>query len=91
MSLIPQEDLKILQAASAVKAVAETAAYEQDLQAVAFAINSAANTGATSVTITMKLSKEVKDELEKNGYKLSNFKYNASPDNQTIVSWEAAE
>lgn len=91
MSLIPQEDLKTLQSASAVKAVAETAKYEQDIQAVAFAINSAANTGETSVTITMKLSKEVRDELEQDGYTLTNFKYNANPEDQTIISWEAAE
>ena len=88
MALIPQEDLKELQPASAVKSVAETAVYEQDLQAVAFAINNAANTGATSVTITMKLSNAVQEELKSNGYTLTNYKYNANPKDQTIISWE---
>lgn len=90
MALIPQDDLTTLQAASAVKTVAASAVYEQDIRAIAYAINSAANTGETRVVITMRLSDQVKSELKNNGYTLTTVDTNANPANQTIVSWESA-
>ena len=75
MALIPQDELTTLQAASAVKSVAESAALDQERMSVAHAINSAANTGETRTILNRRLSAAMITELETNGYVL---KYNVA-------------
>jgi hypothetical protein len=91
MSLIPQDELKELKSAADVKAVSDTAAYELEKIGVANLINSAANTGETCVVLNHKLSTELKEELESEGYTL---KYNVAKSNredEVCISWETTD
>ena len=87
MSLIPQDELTTLKNASEVYAVSEDAELEQETNAVAYAINSAANNGNTSVLINHKLSDALAATLKEKGYK---FGYNlqaADPMAMVTIYW----
>lgn len=71
MSLIPMDELQTLKAASAVKAVAETAEVEQQKKSVAYDINTAANCGQYEIAYNGRLLDEVKTALEENGYTIT--------------------
>lgn len=87
MSLIPQDEMRTLKAASAVKAVATTAIVDQQRGAVAYAINNAANTGETSVVINSKLDETLITELEGQGYTLTYDFAKAKPSDEVVISW----
>ena len=88
MSLIPQDELTILKAASAVKTVADTAVFEQEQKDIAYAINTAANTGNTEVLVHRILSDQMKTILTQQGYTLSYNDLVANPDALVTISWD---
>lgn len=69
--MIAPSDLSTLQSAAAVKVVAVNALEDQLEGAVARAINTAANTGETSVEWNGFLSDNVRSLLTSNGYVVS--------------------
>jgi len=71
MSLIPMDKLQQLKAASAVKTVAAGAEADQQEQAIAYLINTAANCGQYDVTYNGKLIDSVKTKLENQGYTIT--------------------
>lgn len=88
MSLIPQDEMFELKPAATVKTVSETAEYEQEKKAVAFAINNAANTGSTNVVINHELSKQLTDLLTSNGYTITHNFSRVTPKAEPVISWE---
>ena len=88
MSLIPQDELTTLKAASAVKTVAESAALDQERMSVAHAINSAANTGETRTIINRRLSDAMKSELKTQGYTLTYNVAKANVVDEVCISWK---
>lgn len=71
MNLVERTDMDKLISAYAAATTAITAEDDVQLKAVAYAINSAANTGQFRTLFQEKLRPNVKDELESNGYKLT--------------------
>ena len=71
MSLIPMDELQQLKAASAVKTVAASAEADQQEQAIAYLINTAANCGQYDVTYNGRLIDSVKTKLENQGYTIT--------------------
>lgn len=88
MSLIPQDEMFELKAATAVMTVASGAELEQEQKAVAYAINSAANTGATSVVINHPLSPQLITILKQNGYTIKHTFSRVDPKDEPVISWE---
>lgn len=68
--LIKPEDMTELKSASALEAVASHAVYIHEKQAVAHALNTAANSGQHSITWSKGLSEALQVELRAQGYKL---------------------
>lgn len=68
MALIPMDELQQLKAASAVKTVANTAEADQQEQAIAYLINTAANCGQYDVAYNGKIIDSVKTKLTSKGY-----------------------
>lgn len=71
MALIPMNELQQLKAASAVKTVANTAEADQQEQAIAYLINTAANCGQYDVAYNGKIIDSVKTKLESQGYTIT--------------------
>ena len=71
MTLIPMDELQTLKAASAVKTTAQTAEADQQEQAIAYLINTAANCGQCEVSYNGKLIDSVKTKLENQGYTIT--------------------
>ena len=90
MALIPQEDLATLQTASAVKTVADDAAFDAEIMALAKLINSSANTGQYRVLYNHEISEDAKTELEGKGYTVQKRSklISSSPEVQNIISWK---
>ena len=92
MALIPVEEKNTLKPASEVKSVADTAAVDQQLSAVAYQINTQANTGAYSTMWSgTELLEDVKSELEGQGYIVKPIKASLNRDSalpQYVISWE---
>lgn len=87
MALVDKDHMTELRPASDSKVTASTAEKDIQLQAVAYAINSAANTGEYTAVYQGKLLDEVKTELESNGYTLLQYT-SVIPDNSTVISWK---
>ena len=88
MALIPQDEMFELKAATAVMTVASSAELEQEKKTVAFAINSAANTGSTNVVINHPLSKELTELLTSNGYTITHNFSRVDSKDEPVISWE---
>ena len=71
MALIPMDELQQLKAASAVKTTANTAEADQQEQAIAYLINTAANCGQYEVAYNGKIIDSVKTKLESQGYTIT--------------------
>lgn len=71
MALIPMDELQQLKAASAVKTTANTAEADQQEQAIAYLINTAANCGQYDVSYNGKIIDSVKTKLENQGYTIT--------------------
>jgi hypothetical protein len=87
MALIPQSELLQLKSASDVLAVSQSAVLDQERQAVAGAINTAANTGATFVLVNRKLSEEIIAELNSKGYIVRHDSARARATDQATIYW----
>lgn len=85
-TLIPLDSLTQLQSATEVKNVAENASEIHETQEVAYAINTAANTGATSVIFNKAISDNVQSTLESKGYVLTQREM-ANRHASYIISW----
>ena len=81
-----QYELCELVPASAAKEIADAAPFTLEKQSVAYAINSAANTGAHEITWSKPLSSEMIDLLESNGYQVTQNLRAADPNK----SWKIA-
>ena len=91
MSRIPQDELTTLQAASAVKTVAESAVAELEEMSVAAVINNAANTGEYSAVCQRPISATLRTKLTGLGYTLKPASPSANSSDITIISWEDTE
>lgn len=79
-TLIPIDELTDLKPATDVKAVADEAVKILEEQAVAAAINSAANTGQHSITWSKSLSDAIQVVLKGQGYTVTRNTRAADPD-----------
>lgn len=87
MSLVPKDEMTTLRSASDSRDTAETAEKEIQLKAVAFAINSAANTGEFRTVFQGTLIDDVRSELESNGYELKDCG-SINVDSKVVISWK---
>lgn len=87
MSLVERDDMTTLRPASESKQTAINAEKDQQLKAIAYAINNAANTGELTTVYQGVMLDEVKEELVSNGYTLKNFG-EINPENRTLISWK---
>ena len=85
MGLIQRDSLNILLPAAEAQSVASTAIDELNLQQVAYAINSAANTGELRTVIMSSMTDNTISELEAKGYKIEHKISGA--EKTTVVSW----
>ena len=87
MALIPMEELQTLKSKEDVKTVAETAEVEQQKQAIAYLINTAANCGQYDVAYNGKLIDEVKQALEDKGYTITYDIAKVNAEDIARISW----
>lgn len=85
MALIPQDELITLITAAVAKDVADTAHQTQQEQSVAFAINSAANTGAHTCLYNHPLSDTTIATLKSKGYTVEIIPDSAVPGSQYVI------
>ena len=92
MALIPVEEKNILKSASEVKSVAATALVDQQLSAIAYQINTQANTGEYSVMWSGgDILPDVRSQLEGQGYKIKSCRDDLNRDSakpQYVISWD---
>ena len=88
MALIPMEELQQLKAASAVKTVASTAEADQQEQAIAYLINTAANCGQYDVTYNGKIIDSVKTKLTSQGYTIKYDVALMNAEDIAHISWK---
>lgn len=86
MGLVDKNDMTTLYPASSSKSTAESAEDDIQLKAVAYAINSAANTGQMKVTFQEHLREAVKIQLKSKGYEVKPSGI-AVKDSSYIISW----
>lgn len=85
MALIERDKLNQLIPASEAKAVSETALDAINLAQVAYAINTAANTGETQTVVMTQMTDNTKEQLNAKGYKVNYKLTGAQP--TLVVSW----
>ena len=90
MALIPMDELQQLKAAAAVKTTANTAEADQQEQAIAYLINTAANCGQYEVTYNGKLIDSVKTKLTSKGYTITYDIAKMNPSDIAHISWKDA-
>ena len=88
MSLIPMDELQQLKAAATVKTVAEGAEADQQEQAIAYLINTAANCGQYDVAYNGKILDSVKTKLENQGYTITYDIARVNVEDIAHISWE---
>ena len=65
---VPREDMNKLQSAADLKSIAESAEVDAQVASIAYALNSAANTGETSVVWIGRMLAGTKTQVEAKGY-----------------------
>ena len=88
MALIPIDELQTLKAASDVKTTASNAEADQQEQAIAYLINTAANCGQYDVSYNGKLIDSVKTKLESKGYTITYDIAKMREQDIAHISWE---
>ena len=88
MALIPMNELQTLKSKDDVKAVAETAEVEQQKQAIAYLINTAANCGQYDVAYNGKLLPEVEQALDTQGYTITYDIAKVNAEDIAHISWQ---
>lgn len=86
MSLVDREDMTTLYSAADSRQNAETAEDAVQLKAVAYAINSAANTGLFRVVFQEPLRPAVEEELTSNGYSIKYIGV-ADLESNILIEW----
>lgn len=81
------DELQTLKSKDDVKTVAETAEVEQQKQAIAYLINTAANCGQYDVAYNGKLIDEVKQALEDKGYTITYDIAKVNAEDIARISW----
>lgn len=89
MSYVEKDDMTTLRTAAQSLETSQTSEDTVQLKAVAYEINSAANTGSTRIFFQDPLRGATKAELESKGYTIKTYK-SAQPEGQTVISWENA-
>ena len=89
MAQVDKDHMTELRSASDSLATAQSAEKDIQLKAVAFAINSAANTGETRTVFQGVMLEEIKQELESNGYVVQNYN-SVDPNKSSMISWKNA-
>lgn len=87
MALVDKDEMTTLRTAAESRDTAESAAKDIQLKSVAFAINSAANTGETRTVFQGELLTEVKAELESKGYTVSPYN-SVEITRSSVISWK---
>ena len=87
MALVKLDDMTTLRPAAEARATAETAKDEHNLQAVAYAINNASNTGEYRVVFSEFLRPATLDRLEEEGYTVLPGGV-ADPNSPTVITWQ---
>ena len=87
MSRVDKDHMTTLRPASDSKATAATALQEIQMDAVAYAINNAANCGQLSIIYQEPLLKETEDELIAKGYTLRVDGVSAT-ERSTLIIWK---
>ena len=87
MNLVPKDQMTELFTAAQSRQTATTAEDDIQLKAVAFAINSAANTGQLRVIFQEPLREAVKEQLEGSGYTIQYISA-AKEEQQALISWK---
>lgn len=85
MALIPASDMNVLIAASAAKAVADSALADLEQQSMAYCINSAANTGEHFTAWDKPISSALLSVLEGQGYTVTRNPNSADPSMSYII------
>lgn len=85
--MFERDDMTTLHQASECKTTAEEAPDVQQKNAVAFAINSAANCGELTVEFSQPLRPNVQAEVESKGYTVTP-RGGAYSDHPIIISWK---
>lgn len=89
MSLVNKDEMTTLRSASDSRATAQTAEKEIQLQAIAYAINNAANTGLFEALYQSPLLPGVKEELEGKGYVVRFVNNNSmQKEHHALISWK---
>ena len=86
MALVEQDEMTTLRSASDSLATAQGAEYDIQLKAVAYAINSAANTGEFRTVFQGVILDQIEQELLDNGYELTPYGP-IYPERKTVISW----
>lgn len=88
MSLVPKDEMTTLRSASDSRTTAQTAEKDIQIQAIAYAINTAANTGLTETLFQSQLVDGVKEELESKGYTVRFVNNNSmQKEHHALISW----
>ena len=88
MSYIDKDQMIELHTAAEALETSLTAEDTIQLRSVAYAINTAANTGATRCMFQEPLRDNTKKELASNGYHVTYVKA-AKPEGQALISWSS--
>lgn len=86
-SLIAKDNMTTLVSAVDARTIAESALLIQEGVTIAYAINSAVNTGLTEVLYNNIISDAMIAELESLGYTVNIIKDNAKPGTQYKIVW----
>jgi len=87
MALVDKDHLTELRSAAEARTTALTGLDEIQLKAVAYAINTASNTGETSVIFKEALRENTVAELKAKGYKILDAGY-ANKTSVHLISWK---
>lgn len=89
MSLVSKDEMTTLRSAADSRATAQSAEKDIQLQAIAYAINTAANTGLLETLYQTQLIDGVKEELESKGYTVRFVNNNSiQREHHALISWE---
>lgn len=87
MALVEKDDMTTLRPASDSRSTAQTAEKDIQIKAIAFAINSAANTGEMRAIYQGTLLEEVIAEVKGKGYTVEDCGI-ATLDRKYVISWK---
>ena len=87
MSMINKDKMTELLSASEARSLSELAEIEAETATIAYAINNAVNTGETEILYNNKISSDMIEELESQGYLVEPANNTAKPGTQYKIRW----